>query len=229
MKVNPANLQTQLENSSKVRVENAIRQLQNGKGILLTDNENRENEADLVFPAQSMTVADMALMIRECSGIICLCLTNKKADSLDLTYMVTENTSHFQTPFTISIEAKKGVTTGVSALDRIRTIQVASNKDAQPIDLARPGHVFPLRAKDNGVLERNGHTEGSIDLMKLAQLHPQAVLCELMNPDGSMAKQPEISLFAARHDIAVVSIEDIIYYRKFIKDYTVTYDKTTAF
>jgi 3,4-dihydroxy 2-butanone 4-phosphate synthase len=201
------------------RVENALKHLQDGKGILLTDNEDRENEGDLIFPAQSMSVQDMALMIKECSGIVCLCLTNNKADELNLPYMVTENTSHFQTPFTITIEATKGITTGVSASDRIKTIQAACNQNAKPSDLARPGHIFPLRTNDNGVLERNGHTEGSIDLMKLANLKPQAVLCELMNPDGSMAKLPRIIDFAKQNNLIVLSIEDIIHYRKFVRDY----------
>jgi 3,4-dihydroxy 2-butanone 4-phosphate synthase len=205
--------------TSQERVENALKHLQNGKGILLTDNEDRENEGDLIFPAQSMSVQDMALMIKECSGIVCLCVTNNKADELDLPYMVTENTSHFQTPFTITIEATKGITTGVSASDRIKTIQAACNQNARPSDLARPGHIFPLRANDNGVLERNGHTEGSIDLMKLANLEPQAVLCELMNPDGSMAKLPRIIDFAKQNNLIVLSIEDIIHYRKFVRDY----------
>ena len=205
--------------TSKERVEKALKHLQNGKGILLTDDEKRENEADLIFSAQHITVRDMALMIRECSGIVCLCMTNEKADQLDLPYMVKENTSSFQTPFTITIEAKNGVTTGVSAADRITTIQVACNDNTQPSDLARPGHIFPLRAKNKGVLERNGHTEGSVDLMKLAGLKPQAVLCELMNEDGSMAKTKKIISFAEEHDLILLSIEDIIYYRKFIRDY----------
>ncbi len=205
--------------TSQDRVENALKQLQNGKGIILTDDKNRENEGDLVFASQNMTIKDMALMIRECSGIVCLCLTNEKADELNLPYMVKENTSSFQTPFTISIEAKEGVTTGVSATDRWKTIQTASATTASASDLARPGHVFPLRAKDNGVLERNGHTEGSVDLMKLAGLKPQAVLCELMNVDGSMAKLDEIINFAGQNDLVVLSIEDIIHYRKFIRDY----------
>lgn len=215
--------------NSQERVENALKHLKNGKGILLTDNEDRENEGDLIFPAQSMTVADMALMIRECSGIVCLCMTNDKADALDLPYMIKENTSRFQTPFTISIEAKTGVTTGVSASDRIQTIRTACNELAKPTDLARPGHIFPLRAKDNGVLERNGHTEGSIDLMKLAGLQPQAVLCELMNADGTMARLPKIIDFAKKHDLIVLSIEDIIYYRKFVRDYATIYDTEAAF
>lgn len=201
------------------RVENALRQLRNGKGILLTDDENRENEGDLIFSAQHINIQDMTMMIRECSGIVCLCLTNEKADQLELPYMVKENTSSFQTPFTITIEAKEGVTTGVSAADRITTIKTAIALNAKPTDLARPGHIFPLRAKNNGVLERNGHTEGSVDLMKLAGLQPEAVLCELMNEDGSMAKLDKIISFAIQHDLVVLSIEDIIYYRKYVKDY----------
>ncbi|WP_428229413.1 3,4-dihydroxy-2-butanone-4-phosphate synthase [Flavobacterium sp.] len=205
--------------TSVTRVENALKHLQSGKGILLTDDENRENEGDLIFSAQHMSFQNMAMMIRECSGIVCLCLTNEKADQLELPYMVQENTSSFQTPFTITIEAKEGVTTGVSAADRMTTIKAATAVNAKASDLARPGHIFPLRAKNNGVLERNGHTEGSVDLMQLAGLQPEAVLCELMNEDGSMAKLDKIISFAAQHDLVVLSIEDIIYYRKFVRDY----------
>lgn len=205
--------------SSKERVENALEQLKSGKGVLVTDDENRENEGDLIFSAQHMNIQDMALMIRECSGIVCLCLTNEKADELELPYMVKENTSSFQTPFTITIEAKNGVTTGVSAQDRITTIKTAIAANAKPEDLAKPGHIFPLRANNNGVLGRNGHTEGSVDLMKLAGLKPEAVLCELMNEDGSMAKLDKIVSFAQEHDLVVLSIEDIIFYRKFVRDY----------
>ncbi|UPZ14861.1 3,4-dihydroxy-2-butanone-4-phosphate synthase [Flavobacterium humidisoli] len=205
--------------SSKERVENALEQLKSGKGVLVTDDENRENEGDLIFSAHHMNAQDMALMIRECSGIVCLCLTNEKANELELSYMVKENTSSFQTPFTITIEAKNGVTTGVSAQDRITTIKTAIATNTKPEDLAKPGHIFPLRANDNGVLGRNGHTEGSVDLMKLAGLQPEAVLCELMNENGSMAKLDKIISFAQEHDLVVLSIEDIIYYRKFVRDY----------
>jgi 3,4-dihydroxy 2-butanone 4-phosphate synthase len=201
------------------RVENALTNLQQGKGIILTDDEDRENEGDLIFAAEKINVQNMVLMIRECSGIVCLCLTNERADQLDLPLMVKQNSSNFQTPFTISIEAKRGVTTGVSASDRVTTILTACNTNTRSSDLARPGHIFPLRSRDNGVLERNGHTEGSVDLMKLAGLEPQAVLCELMNIDGSMAKRDEIIHFAEQHDLIVLSIEDIIYYRKFVRDY----------
>jgi len=204
---------------SKERIEKALKHLQNGNGIILMDDEDRENEGDLIFSAHNMTNKHMALMIRKCSGIVCLCLTNEKADALHLPYMVKENTSSFQTPFTISIEAKEGVTTGVSAKDRLKTIQVACRENAKSSDLAKPGHIFPLRAKNNGVLERKGHTEGSVDLMKLAGLKPEAVLCELMNDDGTMAKKGTIIEFAKTHNLMVLSIKDIIHYRKFVRDF----------
>ncbi|WP_299899805.1 3,4-dihydroxy-2-butanone-4-phosphate synthase [uncultured Aquimarina sp.] len=205
--------------NSEERLENAITHLQNGNGVILVDDENRENEGDLIFSAHTMTINQMALMIRKCSGIVCLCMTNKKANQLDLPYMVEENTSSFQTPFTISIESKEGVTTGVSAKDRLTTIQVASNENAKNSDLVKPGHIFPLRANDNGVLARKGHTEGSIDLMKLAGLKPEAVLCEIMNDDGTMAKDDSILQFAKEHNLSVLSIQDIVQYRKFVRDY----------
>lgn len=198
----------------KARVEKAISYLQAGKGILLVDDENRENEGDIIYSAEKMTVKDMALMIRECSGIVCLCLTPEKCNSLGLHQMVEDNTSKNQTAFTISIEAKEGVTTGVSAADRIQTIKTAIAPNAQPEDLSHPGHVFPLRARENGVLERRGHTEGSVDLVKLAGLGDTAVLCELTNEDGTMARLPEIICFAAHHDMTVVSVDDICKYRQ---------------
>ncbi|WP_064967944.1 3,4-dihydroxy-2-butanone-4-phosphate synthase [Tenacibaculum ovolyticum] len=206
-------------NNSQERLEKALISLQNGNGVILIDDIDRENEGDLIFSAHNMTINQMALMIRKCSGIVCLCLTNEKADLLNLPYMMKENTSSFQTPFTITIEAKEGVTTGVSAKDRLKTIQVACNENTKSSDLAKPGHIFPLRANDNGVLERKGHTEGSIDLMKLAGLKPEAVLCELMNDDGTMAKNDTIIQFAEEHNLIVLSIQDIIQYRKFVRDY----------
>ncbi|WP_028887654.1 3,4-dihydroxy-2-butanone-4-phosphate synthase [Tenacibaculum ovolyticum] len=206
-------------NNSQERIEKALINLQNGNGVILIDDIHRENEGDLIFSAHNMTINQMALMIRKCSGIVCLCLTNEKADLLNLPYMMKENTSSFQTPFTITIEAKEGVTTGVSAKDRLKTIQVACNENTKSSDLAKPGHIFPLRANDNGVLERKGHTEGSIDLMKLAGLKPEAVLCELMNDDGTMAKNDTIIQFAEEHNLVVLSIQDIIQYRKFVRDY----------
>ncbi|WP_458627075.1 3,4-dihydroxy-2-butanone-4-phosphate synthase [Winogradskyella sp. PC D3.3] len=205
--------------NSKERIEKALIHLQKGNGIILMDDEDRENEGDLIFSAHHMTNNQMALMIRKCSGIVCLCLPNTKADALELPYMVKENTSSYQTPFTISIEAKKGVTTGVSAKDRLTTIKAACKENATSNDLAKPGHIFPLRAKNNGVFERKGHTEGSVDLMKLAGLQPEAVLCELMNDDGTMAKTDTIIEFADEHNLMVLSIQDIIHYRKFVRDY----------
>lgn len=198
---------------SEKRVENAVEKLQQGFGILLVDDENRENEGDIIFSAEKMTVEDMALMIRECSGIVCLCLTTEKCKSLNLRQMTDENTSKNQTAFTISIEARERVTTGVSAQDRITTIKTAISATAAPEDLSRPGHVFPLLARDRGVFERRGHTEGSVDLMKIAGLGDAAVLCELTNEDGTMARLPEVCSFAQKHNMTVVSIEDIYQYR----------------
>lgn len=196
------------------RVNKAINYLKAGKGILLVDDENRENEGDLIFSAEQMSVKDMALMIRACSGIVCLCLTPEKAQALELTPMVVKNTSRYQTAFTVTIEAAFGVTTGVSAADRLQTIQTACQPDALPEHLSRPGHVFPLIANKAGVFGRRGHTEGSVDLMKLSGLSPAAVLCELTNEDGTMSRLPAISDFAILHQLTVVSIEDIYQYRK---------------
>lgn len=199
------------------RVKNAISYLKDGKGILLVDDENRENEGDLIFPAETITIPQMALMIRECSGIVCLCLTKDKINQLNLSPMVKENTSKFQTAFTVSIEAKIGVTTGVSASDRVTTILTAISPNCTPEQLARPGHIFPLCACPGGVNARNGHTEGTIDLMLLSGHQPAGVLCELTNIDGTMARLPEIIRFANKNDLVVVSIEDIIQYKSNLK------------
>ncbi len=196
------------------RVEKAIFALQHGRGVLVTDDEDRENEGDLIYSAQHLTPPQMALMIRECSGIVCLCLTKEKIDSLALPMMVeTENKTRFQAAFTVSIEAAKGVTTGVSAEDRVTTIKAASAVDAKPGDINRPGHIFPLRARAGGVLERAGHTEATIDLMRLAKLQPAGVLCELTNPDGTMARMPEVIEFGKKHELPVVTIADLIAFR----------------
>jgi len=196
------------------RVENAIFAINEGRGILLVDDESRENEGDIIFAAEKMTEKDMALIIRECSGIVCLCMPKEKTDSLNLKQMVEDNNSQYGTAFTVSIEAAEGVTTGVSAKDRLQTIKTAIREEAQPTDLAHPGHVFPLMARNGGVYERRGHTEGSVDLVKLAGLNPASVLCELTNEDGTMAKMPEIVRFSEIHKMPVVSIEDIYEYRK---------------
>lgn len=199
---------------STERVERAATALREGRGILLTDDENRENEGDLIFSAEKITPQQMALMIRECSGIVCLCITPEKAAELNLEPMVRCNTSRYGTNFTVSIEAAEGVTTGVSARDRVTTVRAAAADGAVPEALSRPGHVFPLVAQRGGVFARDGHTEGSVDLMVIAGLKPCAVLCELTNPDGTMAKLPQITRFAAEHGFPVVSIEDIKRYRE---------------
>lgn len=162
-----------------LQLQRAIHALQQGRPVILMDDPGRENEADLIFAAEKLSESAMALLIRECSGIVCLCITSETADRLELPPMVTNNQSRYGTAFTISIEAKEGVTTGVSAADRCRTIAAATALDACPEDLVRPGHVFPLRAHPKGVLGRAGHTEGAVDLCKLAGLLPAAVLCEL--------------------------------------------------
>lgn len=188
--------------------------LKGERPVILIDDEDRENEADLIVAAEKLTVSTVALLIRECSGIVCLCLTPDMVERLELPPMVSLNESRFSTAFTVSIEARHGVTTGVSASDRVTTIQAAISNEAQSEDLVRPGHVFPLRAHADGVLGRRGHTEGAVDLARLAGLSPAAVLCELMNPDGTMARGSDITAFAAEHDLPVISIADLIDYRR---------------
>ena len=200
--------------ASDERVQRAIASIREGRGVLVVDDEDRENEGDLIFAAETLTPADMALLIRECSGIVCLCLTDQHADALDLPPMVETNTSRNRTAFTVSIEAAHGVTTGVSAADRVTTVKAAVRDDAAPSDLCRPGHVFPLRARPRGVLERRGHTEATVDLMRLAGLKPCGVLCELTNPDGTMARLPEIVRFAQTHDLPVTTVDDLADYRE---------------
>ncbi|GIU34175.1 3,4-dihydroxy-2-butanone-4-phosphate synthase [Shewanella schlegeliana] len=195
------------------RVNAALTALCQGKGVLVVDDEDRENEGDLIYAAETLTNEQMALLIRECSGIVCLCLTDERIEQLQLPPMVSDNNSQYGTAFTVSIEAKQGVTTGVSAADRVTTIKTAIADNAKPDDLARPGHVYPLRARPGGVLERRGHTEGTVDLMKLAGLKPYGVLCEVTLADGTMARLPEIVEFAQQHDMPVLTIEDIVSYR----------------
>ncbi|SFR09123.1 MULTISPECIES: 3,4-dihydroxy-2-butanone-4-phosphate synthase [unclassified Enterobacter] len=196
------------------RVENALTALREKRGVMVLDDEDRENEGDMIFAAETMTVEQMALTIRHGSGIVCLCLTDEQRQQLDLPMMVENNTSAYGTGFTVTIEAAQGVTTGVSAADRITTIRTAIADNAKPSDLNRPGHVFPLRAQPGGVLTRGGHTEATIDLVTLAGFKPSGVLCELTNDDGSMARAPECIAFAREHNMAVVTIEDLVAYRQ---------------
>lgn len=203
-------LLTSISNDPFERVRKGLDALRQGKGVLVADAFDRENEVDLIFPAQSLTIPQMALLIRECSGIVCLCMTEEKVRSLELPMMVEENTSGFQTAFTVSIEAAEGVTTGVSAADRVRTVLAAVADQACPADLRCPGHIFPLKARPGGVLERPGHTEATVDLMRLAGLKPCGVLCELTNPDGTMATLGEAIAFSHLHGFPVLAIEDLI-------------------
>lgn len=192
------------------RAARAVEQIARGGGVIVVDDEDRENEGDLIFAADCLTTAQMARMIRDGSGIVCLVLTERAADNLDLPPMVADNTAKNGTAFTVSIEARSGVTTGVSAADRVRTIQAAVAPNAQPGDLARPGHVFPLRAHRGGLAARRGHTEATIELVARAKRPHAGVLCELMNEDGTMARLPELVLYAQTHDLPIVTIADLI-------------------
>ena len=196
------------------RFHRALENMRHGIPVLLTDNADRENEADLIVAAEKITNRSMAMLIRKCSGIVCLCLTPEAADKLELPLMVSENRSRFQTAFTVTIEARQGVTTGVSAADRVTTIRAAIADRAHPEDLVRPGHVFPLRAAKGGVLARQGHTEGSVELAQLAGLKPAAVLSELTNPDGTMTKGDQITGFAREHDLTILTIDELVRYRR---------------
>jgi 3,4-dihydroxy 2-butanone 4-phosphate synthase len=207
-------LDTSLSHPAFERVHAAIDSLRRQHGVLVMDDFDRENEGDLIYAAESITDTQMALMIRECSGIVCLCLTDERVKQLRLSMMVEHNTSPYGTAFTTSIEAAHGCGTGVSAADRVRTIHTAVARDATAKDLVQPGHVFPLRARPGGVLARRGHTEATVDLMRLAGLAPAGVLCELMNPDGTMARLPAIQRFADTHKMPIVTIDDIARYRQ---------------
>ncbi|MGP4123427.1 MAG: 3,4-dihydroxy-2-butanone-4-phosphate synthase [Sodalis sp. (in: enterobacteria)] len=195
------------------RVENALEALRNARGVLVLDHEDRENEGDMIFAAENMTVEQMALTIRHGSGIVCLCLTEKRRQQLALPMMVKHNNSHYQTAFTVTVEAAEGVSTGVSAADRLTTIRAAIKDSAKPSDLNRPGHIFPLLAQTGGVLVRGGHTEAAVDLTTLAGLKSAGVLCEVTNDDGTMARAPEIVVFARHYSMPVLTIEDLVSYR----------------
>lgn len=196
------------------RMSAALDAMRAGVPVILLDDFDRENEADLIVACDRLSVQTMALMIRECSGIVCLCLTAERVRELELPPMAIENGSRYGTPFTVSIEARDGVTTGVSAADRVTTIRAATAPGARPEDLVRPGHVFPLRASPGGVLARAGHTEGSVDLAVMAGLAPAAVLCELMNPDGTMMRGDAIEAFARQHGMPILTIAEMIAWRR---------------
>ncbi len=195
------------------RIEQALEDMRQGKAVLVMDDFDRENEVDLIVAAETLNVETMALMIRDGSGIVCFTLTEELADHLELLPMVQDNSSQFKTAFTVTIEAAEGVTTGVSAKDRTTTIHAAIKDGAVASDLNRPGHVFPLRGRKGGVLARRGHTEGSIDLARLAGLKPAGVLCEVTNPDGSMASGKQVLDYALAHDLTLITIEELVQYR----------------
>jgi 3,4-dihydroxy 2-butanone 4-phosphate synthase/GTP cyclohydrolase II len=194
-------------------IEEAIDDIKKGKMVILVDDEDRENEGDLTMAAEMVTPEAINFMAKHGRGLICLSLTPDRVEHLQLPMMTTDNTSSFGTAFTISIEAKKGVTTGISAADRATTIKTAISPKAGPEDLARPGHVFPLRAKPGGVLQRAGQTEGSVDLARLAGLTPAGVICEIMNDDGTMSRVPQLVEFAKAHKMKIVTVKDLIAYR----------------
>ena len=196
-----------------ITIEDAIKDIKAGRMVILVDDEDRENEGDLTMAAEAVTPEAINFMAKHGRGLICLSMTGEKIDSLNLPLMVEHNTSSFQTGFTVSIEARCGVTTGISAADRATTILTAVADDAQPTDLVRPGHVFPLRGRNGGVMVRAGQTEGSIDLARLSGLKPAGVICEVMDEDGSMARMPALEQFSEKHGIGICTIADLIEYR----------------
>ncbi len=196
-----------------ITIEDAIKEIRAGRMVILVDDEDRENEGDLTMAAEAVTPEAINFMTKYGRGLVCLSMTGKKIDSLNLPLMVDNNTSQFQTGFTVSIEARCGVTTGISAADRATTILTAVADNAKPSDLVRPGHVFPLKGKDGGVMVRAGQTEGSIDLSRLAGLKPAGVICEIMDEDGTMARMPALENFSKKHNIGICTIADLIEYR----------------
>src|SRR4030066_1156652 len=194
-------------------IEEAIRDIKKGKMVILVDDEDRENEGDLTIAAEKVTPQAINFMAKYGRGLICLSLIPERVEYLKLQMMAENNTSRFGTAFTISIEAKKGVTTGISAADRAKTIKTAIDPKSKPEDLARPGHTFPLRAQPGGGLQRAGQTEGSVDLARIAGLYPADVICEIMNDDGTMARVPQLAKFAQKHKLKMVTIKDLIRYR----------------
>ncbi|MCA0351013.1 MAG: bifunctional 3,4-dihydroxy-2-butanone-4-phosphate synthase/GTP cyclohydrolase II [Chloroflexi bacterium] len=195
-------------------IEEALQDYAAGKMVIIVDDEDRENEGDLACAAQFVTPQAINFMAKEGRGLICLAITGQRLDELEIPMMVTSNNSKFGTNFTVSIEAAQGVTTGISAYDRAHTIQTVINPNSKPSDISRPGHVFPLRAAEGGVLRRVGQTEASVDMSRLAGLYPAGVICEIMNDDGTMARMPDLEIFAEKHDLKIISVEQLIRFRR---------------
>jgi len=199
--------------SQTVSVEQVLKIVKAGKLIIIVDDEDRENEGDLMVAAEMVTPEVINFMTKHGRGLICMPLTEKRLRELDIPLMVRDNTAPFQTAFTVSIDAKKGVTTGISAYDRAKTVLTAIDRKTRPTDLTRPGHIFPLQAQEGGVLERAGQTEAALDITRLAGLRPAGVICEVMNEDGTMARMPQLEEFSRVHDIPILTIADLIKYR----------------
>ena len=195
-------------------IEEAIEDIRNGKMVVVCDDENRENEGDLTIAADFITPEAINFMAKEGRGLICLSLTPDRCDDLGLNLMAAKNESSFETPFTVSIEARTGVSTGISAADRARTIQVAIDPSTSPRELVQPGHVFPLKAKAGGTLERVGQTEAAVDLARIAGLTPAGVICEIMNDDGTMARVPDLTKYCERHGLKMITVADLVAYRR---------------
>jgi len=195
------------------KIQEAVQDIRDGKMIIIVDDEDRENEGDLVCAAEKVTPEIISFMAVNGRGLICLPLTEERCDELQLFPQTANNTSSMGTAFTISIEAREGVTTGISAADRAKTILTAVDARSKPSDLARPGHIFPLRAKRGGVLVRVGQTEASVDMARIAGLTPAAVICEIMNDDGTMARMPDLEIFAEKHGLKIISVADLVRYR----------------
>ncbi|QDP94523.1 bifunctional 3,4-dihydroxy-2-butanone-4-phosphate synthase/GTP cyclohydrolase II [Microlunatus elymi] len=208
----PGNVDPHLQRADD-RIERAIAAVAAGHPVVVADDEDRENEGDLIFAAQKATPELMAFMIRHGSGVVCVPMTGDDLDRLAIGPMVARNADPMRTAYTITVDASRGVTTGISAADRTRTAQMLADPASEPADLTRPGHVFPLRARDGGVLERRGHTEAGVDLARLAGVRPAGVICELVNDDGTMMRGPQLRRFAQRHDLIMISIEQLARYR----------------
>ncbi|CUA83835.1 MULTISPECIES: 3,4-dihydroxy-2-butanone-4-phosphate synthase [Gulbenkiania] len=191
------------------RIEQALSALRRGLPVIVSDDADRENEADLILVAEMLTVPEMARMIRDGSGIVCLCITQEHAERLALPPMAAHNGSRYGTQFTVAIEAAEGVTTGVSAADRVTTIRAAMAVDARPQDLVRPGHVYPIVARPGGLRERRGHTEAAVELARLAGFRPAGVLCELMNPDGTMMRGPQLTAYALQQGLPQLTVAEL--------------------
>jgi 3,4-dihydroxy 2-butanone 4-phosphate synthase/GTP cyclohydrolase II len=198
---------------SFAKIKKAIEDIRQGRMVIVVDDEDRENEGDLTIAAEKITKEAINFMAKNGRGLICLPMTRERLEALQVPLMVDENSSTFNTAFCVSIEAIKGVSTGISAADRAATVRVAIDPDTQPEDLGRPGHMFPLRAEDGGVLRRAGQTEAAVDLARMAGLYPAGVICEIMNEDGTMARVPDLMEFAAEHELKIINIADLIHYR----------------